>query len=138
MKNFLYPECLENSKIISIIDFKSLEFKLEDFCNLKEVRKITDDKEEILSLLKECDFIKEKDSNTFNVLVDEEIKVFSVVNIPQKMKKEEIFESLKLPNDSLLRIYKRSLFWYIVLNSEEAAKQLRYNLERTTFVRKFF
>ena len=137
MKNLLYPECIENSKVISILDLKSLNFKLEDFLNLKEVKKISEDKEEILKLFKEIDFINlSKDNeNTFNIKLDEEIKVFSVINIPQKMKKDEILESLKLQNESMLRVYKRSLYWYIVLNSEEAAKQLRYNLERTTFVR---
>jgi hypothetical protein len=133
----LYPECIENSKIISIINLKSLDFKLEDFLNLKEVKKITENKEEVLNALKEMNFVKESNEieNTFNILIDEEIKVFSVINIPQKMKKDEIFEIIKLPNESLLRVYKRSLYWYIVLNSEEAAKQLRYNLERTTFVK---
>lgn len=137
MKNLLYPECIENSKVISILNLKSLDFKLEEFLNLKEVKKITEDKEEILKAFKEMDFINlSKDNeNTFNIKLDEEIKVFSVINIPQKMKKDEILESLKLQNESLLRVYKRSLYWYIVLNSEEAAKQLRYNLERTTFVR---
>jgi hypothetical protein len=133
----LYPECIENSKIISIINFKSLDFKLEDFLNLKEVKKITENKEEVLKALKEMDFIKESNEieNSFNFIMDEEIKVFSVINIPQKMKKDEIFEIVKLPNESLLRVYKRSLYWYIVLNSEEAAKQTRYILERTTFVK---
>lgn len=133
----MYPECIENSKIISIINLKSLDFKLEDFLNLKEVKKITENKEEVLNALKEMNFVKESNEieNTFNILIDEEIKVFSVINIPQKMKKDEIFEIIKLPNESLLRVYKRSLYWYIVLNSEEAAKQLRYNLERTTFVK---
>jgi Asp-tRNA(Asn)/Glu-tRNA(Gln) amidotransferase C subunit len=137
LKNLLYPECIENSKVISILNLKSLDFKLEEFLNLKEVKKITEDKEEILKAFKEMDFINlSKDNeNTFNIKLDEEIKVFSVINIPQKMKKDEILESLKLQNESLLRVYKRSLYWYIVLNSEEAAKQLRYNLERTTFVR---
>ncbi len=133
----MYPECIENSKIISIINFKSLDFKLEDFLNLKEVKKITENKEEVLKALKEMDFIKESNEieNSFNFIMDEEIKVFSVINIPQKMKKDEIFEIVKLPNESLLRVYKRSLYWYIVLNSEEAAKQTRYILERTTFVK---
>jgi hypothetical protein len=137
LKNLLYPECIENSKVISILNLKSLDFKLEEFLNLKEVKKITEYKEEILKAFKEMDFINlSKDNeNTFNIKLDEEIKVFSVINIPQKMKKDEILESLKLQNESLLRVYKRSLYWYIVLNSEEAAKQLRYNLERTTFVR---
>ncbi len=44
------------------------------------------------------DFIKETNDNqnNYNILIDEEIKVFSVINIPQKMKKDEIFDSLKL------------------------------------------
>ena len=76
MKNLLYPECLENSKVISIIDFKSLDFKLEDFLNLKEVKKITDNKEDVMDAFKEINFIKESNNNenTFNIIIDEEIK----------------------------------------------------------------
>lgn len=117
-----------------------MEFKLNDFLNLKEVKKITSEKEEVLKSFKEVNFIQEtKDKeNSFNINIDDEIKVFSVINIPQKMKKEEIFETLKLDNNTLLRIYKKSLYWYIVLNSEEAANKLRNTLENTSFVIKFF
>ena len=93
-----------------------------------------------MKILTDLNFL-ERDNNTenealsFNLKIDDHIKVFSIINIPQKMKKEEMLENFKISNENLLRVYKKSLFWYIVLNSDEAAKDLRYKLEYTIFVR---
>ncbi len=106
---------------------------------MKEMRKICENKEEIESILKNLDFIEldnnqENDGIHYRVIIQDNIKVFSVLNIPQKMKKDEVIEFFKIPTDSILRIYKRSLFWYFVLNSEDAAVNLRKNIESATFV----
>jgi len=139
----LYPECVENSKIIQILNSKLMNFKFEDFINLKEIKKISENKEDILNVLSSVEFL-EKDINEenngiyFNFKVDENIKAFSILNIPQKMKKEEIIDHFKIRNEDLLRVFKKSLFWYIVLNNEQAAKEFRFKLENTTFVSKIF
>lgn len=120
-----------------------MNFKFEDFINLKEIKKISENKEDILNVLSSVEFL-EKDINEenngiyFNFKVDENIKAFSILNIPQKMKKEEIIDHFKIRNEDLLRVFKKSLFWYIVLNNEQAAKEFRFKLENTTFVSKIF
>lgn len=139
----LYPECLENSKIIQILNSKLMNFKFQDFINLKEIKKISENKEDIFNILSTIEFLEkdkseENDSIYFNFKVDDNVKVFSILNIPQKMKKEEIIDHFKIRSEDLLRVFKKSLFWYIVLNNEHAAKELRIKLENSTFVSKIF
>lgn len=110
--------------------------------NLKEIKKISDNKELILKILSSTEFLEKeenKDAETnstisFSLKFDENIRVFSILNIPQKMKNEDIIEYFGIPKENLLRAYKKSLFWYIVLNSEEIAKDFKYRLANTSFV----
>lgn len=138
----MYPECIENSKLVQILNSKTLNFKLEDFLNLKEIKKISENKEEILKSLSEINFLsEEKESDkasSFSLKIEENIKIFSILNIPQKMKKEEILDHFKINPENLLRIYKKSLFWYVVLNSEAEGEKLKSGLEKCSFVKKNF
>jgi len=116
-----------------------LSFKLDDLLILKEIRKISENKEEILKCLTGMNFLEqdknqENQTKSFNLIVEDNIQVFTILNIPQKMKKEEIIEQFKISSGELLRIYKKSLFWHVVLISTEGAKEFRRKLENTTFV----
>ena len=120
-----------------------LSFKFEDFLNLKEIRKISDNHEQILNILSSIEFLEKEEvietettsTTYFKLKIDDNIRVFSILNIPQKMKKEELIEHFSIPSENILRVYKRSLFWYIVLNSEEIAKDFKYKLANTSFVK---
>lgn len=119
-----------------------MSFKFDDFLNLKEIKKISDNQELLLQILSATEFLekeenKESETNStisFKLKIDDNIRVFSILNIPQKMKKEELIEHFSIPTENLLRAYKKSLFWYIVLNSEEIAKDFKYRLANTSFV----
>jgi hypothetical protein len=121
---------------------ETLSFKFEDFLNLKEIKKISDNKELLLKILLSTEFLEKEDdkdsetnaSYTFKLKIDDNIRVFSILNIPQKMKKDELVEHFGIPTENLLRVYKKSLFWYVVLNSEEIAKDFKYRLANTSFV----
>ncbi len=110
--------------------------------NLKEIKKISDNKELLLKILLSTEFLEKEDdkdsetnaSYTFKLKIDDNIRVFSILNIPQKMKKDELVEHFGIPTENLLRVYKKSLFWYVVLNSEEIAKDFKYRLANTSFV----
>lgn len=71
---------------------------------------------------------------TFRLKIEDDIRVFSILNIPQKMRREDLIDYFGLPAENVLRAYKKSLFWYIVLNSEEIAKDFKYRLANTSFV----
>lgn len=110
--------------------------------NLKEIKKISDNSEQILKILSSLEFLEKeevKESETtkntyFTLKINDNIRVFSILNIPQKMKRDELLVHFAIPAENLLRAYKKSLFWNIVLNSEEIAKDFKYKLANTSFV----
>ncbi len=136
---------MDNSKLIQILNKETLSFKFEDFLNLKEIRKISQNSEQIFKILSSTEFlekeeVKESEKTSlicFKLKIDHDIRVFSILNIPQKMKKEELLDHFAIPAENILRVYKKSLFWYIVLNSEEIAKDFKYKLANTSFVNFF-
>ncbi len=58
--------------------------------------------------------------------IEPKIAVFSLLNVPQKMTKEELLTLTKLDPANLLRVYKKSLFWIIVVD-----ENLSFNITKT-------
>ena len=130
MRNLLLPEALENSKVTNILSDNTLSFKIVDLLQLKEVSKIIQSQEELLSYLSKIEFFKiseNKESAAYEI--DKNLVIFSVLNVPQKMNKDDILQLLCVENHKILRIYKKSLFWIIVVNSEENFQEVSNKLK---------
>ena len=106
---------LEDSKILSILS-EDFNFKLDDFINLKEVQKISTEKEEIISLLKQMKFI------TFNetfdscfISIPEEFTLISLLNVPSSVQnKSDLISMIKVQEFD--RLYKKNFFiWYLII-----------------------
>lgn len=117
----LRPESLENSKVLSVVVDNNLQFKVNDLLNVKEISNITKDKNRLIEILKKFDNIKlAEDNESGNFIIDENIVVFSFINVPQKMTREEVAVKLGVDLQSGSRFYKRSLFWILVTTQSEA------------------
>lgn len=120
MRNLLLPEALENSKVTNILTDYSLSFKIADLLSLKEVAKLNISQEELISYLTEMEFLKISESKEIATYeIDSNLVIFSLLNVPQKMAKDDLLQLISIDSNKLLRIYKKSLFWILVVNKEQ-------------------
>ena len=132
MQLYLYiaPKNIDNSKIISIISDK-YSIKIDELIIQKEISKYIKDKDQLISIIKKfCEFFKfsEKEEYiTYNI--PDNISVFSILNIPPKLKKEEVFKNLELINLQYNRLYKIGFYWNISTTDKETVICVQNSLE---------
>ena len=61
------------------------------------------------------------------------MSVFSILNIPPKMKKEEVFQNLELINLQYNRLYKRGFYWVISTLEKETVICIQNSLRTLSF-----
>ena len=61
------------------------------------------------------------------------MSVFSILNIPPKMKKEEVFQNLELINLQYNRLYKRGFYWVISTIEKETVICIQNSLRTLSF-----
>ena len=61
------------------------------------------------------------------------MSVFSILNIPPKMKKEEVFQNLELINLQFNRLYKRGFYWVISTIDKETVICIQNSLRTLSF-----
>ena len=103
---------------------------MADLVTLKEVAKISTDKEEIKSLLLTIPFIKLSfNKEVAHYELEPKIAVFSLLNVPQKMTKAELIALTHLDESKVLRVYKKALFWIVVVDEKTFFEEVRRTLK---------
>lgn len=96
--------------------------KVSDLLTLKEIAKYITEKDVLLSCLKKCDFLKVAENGETAVYeIPEGFTVFSILNFPAKMTKQEVEKAIELDNLSFSRLYKKSLYWVLATNDKETS-----------------
>lgn len=120
LKMLLYPESLEQySKVTSILS-DDFSFKIENLLNLKDIKKITENEETLIQMLKQISL----EPNSFltlnetkkegKIIISERLMEYSFVNIPFMYNEAKVIELLKLKPEDYSRLYKQSLFWILI------------------------
>ncbi len=118
------PECLEVSKVLSILH-DNYSFKFDELLNLKEIQKLSTDRELILSLIREFKFLKfSEDEKTARLVFTEGEKIINLINVPNKIGREALMNVLKISENMIQRLYKQSLYWTIVSDNKEVFNKL--------------
>ncbi len=107
-----------------------LNFKISDLLSLKEIAKISESQEEITSLLSQLEFIKlseSKESAAYEI--DPNIVIFSLLNVPQKMTRHDLISLIGIEEKHFLRMYKKSLFWIIVVSKPKDSEFIMNKLK---------
>lgn len=129
----LSPECLEVSKVLSILH-DNFTFKLDDLLNLKEIQKLSTDRDVILGLLKEFKFLKiSEDEKTAHFVFSEAEKIINLINVPNKIGREALMNVLKISESMIQRLYKQSLYWTIVCDNKEVFNKLDETMRNIKF-----
>ena len=89
---YFAPENIDNSKITSIIS-EHYSIKIDELITQKEITKYITAKQQLVSIIKKfCEFFKFSENDEIITYdLPENMSVFSILNIPPKMKKEEVF-----------------------------------------------
>jgi hypothetical protein len=126
----LLPEGLENSKVTNILSDMVLNFKICDLLSIKEVSRISDSKDEIITLLSQIDFIKLSDSKESGAYeIDPSIVIFSLLNVPQNMTRQDLTTLIGIEEKHYLRMYKKSLFWLIIVSQPKDSELIMSKLK---------
>lgn len=76
--------------------------------------------------------IKLSSSGEVQVVLSEEFNLYNLINVPNKMTNSEVLNLLALQESEVRRIYKQSLYWYIVIDDNSVNAKLRQLLESRT------
>ena len=134
LQNFIFPELLEDSKVISILS-EDLRFKIDDLLGINEIQKlINNDKEELIKLLKQTEFVRIDESSEYcTIALIDDFVMFSLLNIPPNINKiSDLLPLLKI--DEFDRLYKKNFFvWYLVSTNPLSKDKLSKCLKSVQF-----
>ena len=134
MYPYIAPENFENSKISSISN-DQLSLKVSDLLQQKEITKYIQSKEELIQIFeKYCEFFKfSEDKEKIQYILPEGMTVFSILNIPPKLNKEEVKNHIELINLQYNRLYKRGFYWILSTIDKETVICVQNSLRELIF-----
>lgn len=113
-----------------------MSFKVDELLTLKEVQSLKiATKEELvnqLHILEKEGLLTVKESEV-HLTIKDELFVFSLINVPNKMNKEQVLELLDVKAEEIDRIYKQSLYWQIVTQNSEVSSRIEKKLSAVKF-----
>ena len=124
------------SKISSITN-EQLCIKINDLLNQTEISKYTQlnsEKSLIELFSKFCEFFSfNSEKNEFQYVIPENCTIFSILNIPQKLTKEEVKNHLELINLQYNRLYKKGFYWFLATTDKETVICVQNSLRELRF-----
>jgi hypothetical protein len=108
---------------------------MDDLLLQKEISKYINDKAHLISILKKfCEFFKFSENDEIITYdLPDNMSVFSILNIPPKMSKQEVFKNLELINLQYNRLYKRGFYWVISTIDKETVICVQNSLRTLSF-----
>lgn len=134
----LYPECLEFSKVLSILD-EDFSFTGENLYSLKEVSKLFENKEALYTYLKHLSEQKNpiisvnENYSKCKIIINDKMIYYQLVNIPIDYDNEKVKTLLGLKEGDYLRLYKSSIFWVLISENEEFNGKFENELKNIVF-----
>ena len=134
MYPYIAPESFESSKIATITN-DQLSLKTTDLLEQNEISKYVKSKEQLISLIgKYCEFFQfSDDKEKIQYILPEGITVFSILNIPHNLKKDEVKHHLELINLQYNRLYKKGFYWFLSTIDKETVICVQNSLRELRF-----
>ena len=154
---FLYPECLDFSKVISILN-EDFSFSGNDLYLLKEISKLFSNKELLfkyliyLSKQKKPIITVNEDFSKCQLIINDNMVYYQFVNIPTEYNSERVKLLLGINEEDYSRLYKSSIFWVLISEKEDfnkkfenvlkeilvdkEGKKLKYNITSAFMIKK--
>ena len=130
----LYPECLDFSKVISILN-DDFTFSGNDLYSLKEITKLFESKEILFNYLAYLSkrnnpiISVNEDFSKCQLIIKDNLIYYQFVNIPSEYNSERVKLLLGLNDEDYSRLYRSSIFWALIVEKEEINKKLDTSLK---------
>ena len=130
----LYPECLDFSKVISILN-DDFTFSGNDLYSLKEITKLFESKEILFNYLA---YLSKRNNPIISVnddfskcqlIIKDNLIYYQFVNIPSEYNSERVKLLLGLNDEDYSRLYRSSIFWALIV------KKLKYNITKASMIK---
>ena len=127
----LSPESIDSNRIASCFN-ENFEANLVELSNTSDVIKQVQSKEKFSEYLKQLGIVEflEKDEK-LKLILNENLVVLVLMNIPLKWTNKDFNEKLKSfgeNSEKILRLYKKSMFWYIALEDQNVVAKVEQEL----------
>ena len=154
---FLYPECLDFSKVMSILN-EDFSFSGNDLYFLKEISKLFSSKELLFKYLLHLSKQKNpiisvnEDYSKCQLIINDNMVYYQFVNIPTEYNSERVKLLLGINEEDYSRLYKSSIFWVLISEKEDfnkkfenvlkeilvdkEGKKLKYNITSAFMIKK--
>ena len=134
MYPYIAPENFENSKISSISNDQFF-IKIDDLLLQKEITTYIHTKEKLIEIFeKYCEFFKfSEDKEKVQYILPDGMTVFSILNIPHKLNKEEVKHHIELINLQYNRLYKKGFYWFLSTIDKETVICVQNSLRELIF-----
>ena len=131
---YIAPENFDNSKI-STISNDQLSIKITDLLEQKEISNYIKNKDDLISIIqKYCEFFNiSEDKEKVQYILPEGMTVFSILNIPPKLNKEEVKNHIELINLQYNRLYKKGFYWILSTIDKETVICVQNSLRELIF-----
>ena len=134
--SYVAPENFETSKI-SLITNEQLSIKLKDLLSQPEISKypLLNTEENLLKIIdKYCEFFTlSTDKTEIQYVIPDNSTIFSILNIPQKLTKDEVKHHLELINLQYNRLYKKGFYWFLSTTDKETVICVQNSLRELRF-----
>ena len=130
----LYPECLDFSKVITILN-DDFTFSGNDLYSLKEISKLFESKDLLFNYLA---YLSKQNNPIISVnadfskcqlIINDNMIYYQFVNIPSEFNSERVKLLLGLNDEDYSRLYRSSIFWALIVEKEEINKKLEKSLK---------
>jgi hypothetical protein len=108
-------------------------FKLEDLYNIKDIQKLFTSKDQMVEGLQTLPEIVKVNCNEASIILPEGLVVYNLINVPNKMTKEQLIAALGVDEGLFKRVYKQSLYWTLISDDEGLNSSLEGVLKKVKF-----
>lgn len=134
LQSLLNSENLEDLNNL-ILKNDSITSKLNKLYENLTIKSIFPTFEDFIQIMQEMETIKlNEEEGEVEILVEDSFCMFSLINVPQKMAKEDILAFLTLSTNEIERIYKKSIFWIIITKFNETEEKIEKILKTQKIV----
>ena len=123
------PESIDSNRIASCFN-ENFEANLNELSNTSEIMKVQS-KEKFTESLKQLGIVEFLENDKLRLILNDNLVVLVMMNIPLKWTYKDFNENLKSFSENsgrILRLYKKSMFWFVATEDQSAVSKIEEEL----------
>jgi hypothetical protein len=127
------PESIDSNKIASCFN-ENFEANLNELSNTSEIMNVQS-KEKFTESLKQLGIVEFLENDKLRLILNHNLVVLVMMNIPLKWTNKDFNENLKSFSENsgkILRLYKKSMFWFVATEDQFVVSKIMEELDSQT------